>query len=202
MSEPKGCVHCCARGETYCDRCDVLPGLPGLHVIEVREDGPRLVVTVESPPAEAGCRTCGVIAASHGRRTVWLVDAPCFGRPVRVVWRKRTWRCREPACPAGTFTEQDERSCRPRGLLTSRAAWWAIGQLRGEHASVHGLARQLGTTWRTVWRAIRPLLQAMADDAARFDGVHILGVDEHIWPPRRRAGPGPTGVDGDGRSDP
>ncbi len=25
-----------------------------------------------------------------------------------------------------------------------------------------GLARQFGTTWRTVWRAIKPLLEAMA----------------------------------------
>ena len=181
MTEPTGCVRCCARGETYCDRCDVLVGLPGLHVVRVVDDGPGLVVTVESPPSEAGCRRCGVIAASHGRRTVDLVDAPCFGRPVRVLWRKRTWWCREPACLAATFTEQDERVCRPRELWTTRAAWWVIGQLGGEHASVHGLARQLGTTWRTVWRAIRPLLQAMADDPARFDGVDILGVDEHIW---------------------
>ena len=44
-----------------------------------------------------------------------------------------------------------------------------------------GLARQLGTTWRTVWKAIRPLLQAMADDESRFDGVSCLGVDEHVW---------------------
>ena len=138
-----------------------------------------------------GCPLCGVIAASHGRRTVVLVDAPCFGRPVRVVWRKRTWRCREPACPGRSFTEQDDRVCRPRGLLTVRACWWAIGQLRAEHASIGGLARQLGTTWRTVWRSIEPLLQVMADDPSRFDGVTSLGVDEHLWHhvDERRRGP-------------
>ena len=78
-------------------------------------------------------------------------------------------------------TEQDERICRPRGLLTIRACWWAIGQLRAEHASVHGLARQLGTTWRTVWRSIQPLLAQLDDDPSRFDGVTSLGVDEHVW---------------------
>ena len=181
MTEPTGCVRCCARSETYCDRCDVLVGLPGLHVIDVRDEAPRLVVSVESPPAEAGCRTCGVIAASHGRRSVSMVDAPCFGRPVQVLWRKRTWRCREPACPGRSFTEQDERICRRRGLLTVRACWWAVGQLRAEHASVSGLARQLGTTWPTVWRSIALLPAAMADDPARFDGVTTLGVDEHVW---------------------
>jgi len=181
MSEPTGCAGGCPRTDTYCDRCDLLVGLPGLRVIRVHTENRRLVVMVESPPAEQGCRACGVIAGSHGRRTVRLVDAPCFGRPVRVVWRKRTWACEEPACAVGVFTEQRAQVARPRALLTLRACWWAIKQLRFEHASVLGLARQLGTTWRTVWRSIEPLLQQMADDPARFDDVVSLGVDEHIW---------------------
>jgi len=56
-------------------------------------------------------------------------------------------------------------------LLTVRACWWAINQLRREHASVAGLTRQLGTTWRTVWRSIKPLLEAMAADPTRFENV-------------------------------
>lgn len=28
---------------------------------------------------------------------------------------------------------------------------WAIGQLRAEGATIQGLARQLGTTWNTLW---------------------------------------------------
>lgn len=185
MSEPRGCAGACLRTDThhvsYCDRCDLLVGLPGLRVIDVVYRDRRLVVAVESPWAEQGCRVCGVIAGSHGRRVVRLVDAPSFGRPVRIVWRKRTWSCEEPACPVGVFTEQHDGVARPRGLLTTRACWWAIHQLRFEHASVMGLARQLGTSWRTVWRSIEPLLQAMADDPARFDAVVSLGVDEYIW---------------------
>ena len=191
MSEPTGCAGCCLRTDTYCDRCDLLIGLPGLRVVAVVAGRDRLTVTVESPLAEQGCRACGVIAGSHGRRTVRLVDAPSFGRAVWVLWRKRTWACGEPACPVGVFTEQHDEVARPRGLLTVRACWWAVTQLGGEHASVLGLARQLGTTWRTVWRSILPLLQAMADDPARFDGVTSLGVDEHIWHhvDERRRGP-------------
>jgi transposase len=191
MSEPTGCVGCCPRTDTYCDRCDLLVGLPGLRVIEVVADVARLTISVESPRTEQGCPVCGVIAESHGRRTVRLVDAPCFGRPVRVVWRKRSWECQERACPAGVFTEQHDQVARPRALLTVRACWWAVRQLRFEHASVLGLARQLGTTWRTLWRSIEPLLLAMADDPARFDGVASLGVDEHIWHhvDERRRGP-------------
>ena len=181
MSEPTGCAGGCLRTDTYCDRCDLLVGLPGLRVVKVQAERPRLIVTVESPPSTQGCRGCGVIASSHGRRTVRLVDAPSFGRPVRVVWRKRTWACEEPTCPGGVFTEQHDEVARPRALLTTRACWWAIRQLRFEHASVLGLARQLGTSWRTVWRSILPLLEAMDDDPTRFDDVTSLGVDEHIW---------------------
>jgi transposase len=79
------------------------------------------------------------------------------------------------------FTEQDEQIARPRALLTARACRWAIEQIRREHASVHGVARQLGCTWRTVWRSIKPLLEAADADESRFDGVTTLGVDEHVW---------------------
>lgn len=65
-----------------------------------------------------------------------------------------------------------------------------MAQLRREHASISGLARQLGTSWRTVWRSIQPLLVAMAADQARFAGVRALGVDEHSW---HHATPGPVG---------
>jgi hypothetical protein len=40
---------------------------------------------------------------------------------------------------------------RAAALLATRACWWAINELRSEHASIRGLARQLATTWNTVW---------------------------------------------------
>lgn len=117
MSEPMGCAGSCPRTDTYCDHCDLLVGLPGLRVIKVHTENRRLVVTVESPRAEQGCRACGVIAGSHGRRTVWLVDAPRFGRPVRILWRKRTWGCarsrlaRSGCSPSSTTTSPAPVGC-------------------------------------------------------------------------------------------
>ena len=72
-------------------------------------------------------------------------------------------------------------------MLIVRAIRWAIRQLRFEGAIIAGLARQLATTWNTVWSHIKPCLQAASDDPARFAGVRVLGVDE-----RRVAPPGPT----------
>ncbi len=168
MPEPTLCCH--APGG-YCDRCDRFVGLDGLHVVGVdRDDGGHLTVTVESAMDVMGCPACGVVAHAHGRREVRLVDAPAFGAPAALVWRKRRWVCPEPACPVRGFTEQDATVARPRGLLTVRACRWAISELRREHASVQGLARRLGTTWRTVWTSIRPLLAAADADPARFEG--------------------------------
>jgi len=182
VTEPTAAAACCPDDSVYCGRCDLLVGLAGLHVIAVEyDDVGLLTVRVESPREPMGCLTCGVVVGSHGRRDVTLVDAPCFDRPVKLVWRKRTWRCEEPSCPTKVFTEQDPEVAAPRALLTTRACWWAVNQIRREHASISGIARQLGTTWNTVWTSIEPLLQEMADDETRFAGVKRLGVDEHVW---------------------
>ncbi len=180
MPEPMSC--CSLTRSTYCDRCDLLVGLAGLHVVEVARGGDgALTVVVESEPGAMGSHRCGVVAHAHGRVEVRLIDAPWAGRPVTIVWRKRRWVCPEPSCPVVSFVEQDEAIATPRGRLTVRACWWAIEQIRREHASVNGVRRQLGCGWRTVWEAIMPRLQAAAEDASRFEGVTHLGVDEHVW---------------------
>ncbi|WP_211220444.1 transposase family protein [Acidipropionibacterium thoenii] len=76
----------------------------------------------------------------------------------------------DPDCGVATFTEQVPDLVAARGSITVRAVSWAIGQLRGEHATLAGLARQLGTSWKTLWRAIKPRLQGLAADQTRFGG--------------------------------
>ena len=120
-----------------------------------------------------------------------MIDAPWAGVPARFRWFKRRWICREHSCQTVTFLEHNERVCAPRARLGARAIRWAIRQLRFEGATIAGLARQLATTWNTVWSHIKPCLQAASDDPARFAGVRVLGVDEHVWhhQDRRRRGP-------------
>ena len=116
-----------------------------------------------------------------------MIDAPWAGVLARLRWFKRRWICREHACQTVIFLEHDERMCSPWACLGARAIRWAIRQLRFEGATIAGLARQLATTWNTVWSRIKPCLRAASDDPARFAGVRVLGVDE-----RRVASPGPT----------
>ena len=188
MSHP---TCCCSASLDRCDRCDLLVGLEGFHLMSVARTPGALVLDVESCNQLAGCPGCGVIAQGHGRMVVEVIDAPWAGIPTRFRWFKRRWICREHACQIATFTEQNHSVCAPRARLGVRAIRWAIRQLRFEGATISGLARQLGTTWNTVWSHIKPCLQAASDDPARFAGVRVLGVDEHVWhhQDRRRRGP-------------
>ncbi len=200
MAEP---TSCCAVPGGYCARVDALFNLPGVHVTDVawRTDddekvlGDRLVLSVETGPGVVGCPACGVVAASHGRRLRRLHDIPAFGAPVELRWRVRRYRCIEPLCLGGVFTQVDDLAV-PRAKLTTRAAWWAIGCVQRDNASVAAVARRLGVDWHTVWDAIEPLLSELVEDPGRLEGVQVLGVDEHIWHHAPRPGKGPKELTG------
>ena len=70
--------------------------------------------------------------------------------------------------------------CERCDLLVGLDGLRVIGVGRDEHASVAGVARQFGTTWKTVWTSIQPVLSAAAADESRFAAVTTLGVDEHV----------------------
>jgi len=189
VSEATRCAG--APTTSSCSRCDGLLGLEGVHV-EAVERGPGLLaVTVSTPWRLVGCPACGVVAPSRGRRRRVVHDVPHGQVQVQVVWRQRVWRCPEADCPGGTFVEQVPALVAPRGSVSTRAVAWALEQLRSQHATVAGLARQLGVAWKTLWRAVLPVLERADADGSRFAGVRSLGVDEHLWHhgDRRRKGP-------------
>ena len=157
MSHPT--CYCWPASLDRCDRCDLLVGLEGFHLVAVARRECGLVLDIESCDHCAGCPVCGVIAQGHGRVVVEVIDAPWAGVPARIRWHKRRWRCLEKTCQTVTFLDHDEWVCAPRARL--RGTWarrWAIGQLRVEGATIAGLARQLATTWNTVWSHIKPPL--------------------------------------------
>src|SRR3954469_19626751 len=167
-------------GGRWCERADAMLGLDGIHVTSVRETASGFVLHVETGMTLAGCPACGVVAVGHGRRRVRLHDAPSFGRPVRLVWAKRLWRCPDAGCPAGTFTEEHPLAP-PRAKLTARAVAWAVDALERFDTSVSALAHQLGVSWHTAWDAIRPEAERRIAAPGRLTGVDALGVDEHVW---------------------
>ena len=160
-----------------------------MHVLEVADEpvggSRRLVLTVESDADLVGCPACGVLAVGHGRREHRAADAPCFGVSTTVIWRKRVWRCPDPDCPIGTFSEVHDLIA-ARSALTSRAVTWATDALAHDDTTVSALARHLGVDWHTLWNAVQVEATTRTARPERLTGVRTLGVDEHIWRPSRR----------------
>jgi transposase len=107
-------------------------------------------------------------------------DLAIFGRPARLVWWKRRWRCAEPLCAMRTWTESSS-AFSSRCLLTNRAGLECCLQVGLNARPVAQMARELGVCWDTVMAAVREHGEPLVDDPARVGTVSQLGVDETTW---------------------
>ena len=159
---------------------EALLGLDGFRVLEVAETSDELVVTIETTVTVAGCAACGTRAEAQDRMAVEVRDLACFGRPARLVWRKRRWRCVDPDCDAKTWTETSAQFS-ARCLLTRRAGMEACRQVGENARPVAELAEELGVCWWTVMAAVIEHGTPLVDDPSRVGPVAKLGVDETSW---------------------
>jgi transposase len=151
--------------------------LDGFQLVSAELQGGEWQLAVQTTATVIGCVGCGVRATPHGRRTVRVRDLPIGGRPVVLVWRKRLWRCREPACEVQTWTEQ-AAAIRPRAVLTERARAEACRRVGKDAHAVAAVARDLGVGWATIMRAVDDHGTPLVEDPTRLEGVVALGLDE------------------------
>ena len=156
---------------------EALLGLDGFRVLEVVEGPEEIVVTIETTIDVVGCTGCGVRAEAQGRVAVAVRDLPCFGRPARLVWIKRRWRCRESLCDRRTWTEHSEH-LGAQVVLTRRAGAEACRQVGELARPVAGVAEEFGVCWWTVMNAVIEHGTPLVDDPGRVGRVRQLGVDE------------------------
>jgi transposase len=150
---PDGDHSMCGPGARWCARADAIFDVAGLHLLDVEDDSDgRLILTVESDQVQTGCPSCGVVAASDGRRPRMLRDAPCLGRATLVQWLKRMWLCRS-RCARSGYSAKPMRWLR-RAVLTVRAVRRATDALAHYDITVSALARHLGVDSHTAWNAI------------------------------------------------
>lgn len=134
-------------------------------------------LAVETIEDRGWCPWCGVRATGHGRRRVMVRDLPMADRPVVLVWAKRLWRCPEPACGMGTWSEHSDEIA-PRAVLTERArAEIAYRVGPGEH-SVAQTARDFGVSWHAAMAAVWDHGQPRVDHLARLGAPAAIGLDE------------------------
>jgi transposase len=156
---------------------EVLLGLAGFEVLDALEEPDEVVIAVETTVTIAWCAGCGVRAVPHERKTVEIRDLACFGRPVRLVWRKRRWRCGEDACEAKTWTEHSEHFD-AQAVMTRRAGAEACRQVGENARPVSGVADEFGVCWWTVMNAVIEHGTRLVDDPDRVGAITKLGVDE------------------------
>jgi transposase len=152
-------------------------GLPGFRVLGAAEVDGELETVIETAAGRDWCRACGVRARSHARREVLVRDVDAFGRPARLRWRKRVWRCPEPACDACTWTEQSPL-IGPRRSMTERARQAACRRVGRDGHSVAQVARDAGTGWHTIMACVVDHGRDLVDNPDRLAGVTALGMDE------------------------
>ena len=70
----------------------------------------------------------------------------------------------------------------PRAKLSRRGLRWALEAIVVQHLTVARVAEGLGVAWNTANDAVLAEgKRVLIEDEQRFDGVHVLGVDEHVW---------------------
>lgn len=156
---------------------EAMLGLPGFQVLGVEESAAEVVIRIETSAELVGCPRCGVVATAHDRMAVEYRDLAAFGRPARLVWAKRRWRCEEPLCEERTWTETSP-AFSSRCLLTNRAGAEACRQVGRNCRPVSQMADELGVCWQTVMSAVREHGEPLVDDRGRVGVVTKLGVDE------------------------
>ena len=156
----------------------LLLGLEGLAVVtvELDDDGARVVHVVTDDESAAGCPSCGVLSTSvKGHAVTRPRDVPYGQAPLRLVWHKRRWRCREAACPRGSFTEALP-AVPPRARVTTRLRAECGAGIATRFSCVKAGAGHYGVSWPIAHAAfvahVDPVL------AQPLPPVQVLGIDE------------------------
>jgi transposase len=113
-----------------------------------------------------------------------LAHEPFGWRPTTLLLTVCRYRC--SAC--GHVWRQDtSRAAQPRAKLTRGALRWALVAIVCQHLTVARVAEALGVAWNTANDAVLAEGQrVLIADPGRFDGVAVIGVDEHVWRHTRR----------------
>ena len=164
----------CPDMTTFC-RLDEL----GLDVIGQRLESDRAVLACRVVEPDQWCRRCGCEGAPRDTVVRRLAHEPLGWRPTLLEVVVRRYRC--GGC--GHVWRQDTtRAAEPRAKVSRAGLRWALVGLVVQHLTVSRVAEGLGVAWHTANDAVLAEGQRiLIGDPDRFEGVTVLGVDEHVW---------------------
>lgn len=156
-----------------------LVGFKDVRVLAYRNDKGVHMLNIMRvlKPEDTHCPLCKERGYKHGSRQVRLIDLPCMGRPVRLVWVKQRLRCSNKQC-SHSWMLQDPRIASRQCSMSTRASKWCVSQvMRGQ--TYAQIARDLQCDWHTVERAVLAYGPAvLRADKQRIRQTHAIGLDE------------------------
>jgi transposase len=164
---------------TFC-RLDEL----GLVVTGQRLEPGRAVLACRVLEPDQWCRRCGCEGVPRDTVTRQLAHEPLGWRPTTLLVTIRRYRC--TGC-GHVWRQETSRAAEPRAKLSRRGLAWALQGIVVGHLTVARVAEGLGVAWDTANDAVLAEgKRVLINDPSRFDGVRVLGVDEHVWRHTRR----------------
>jgi transposase len=156
----------------------------GLEVTGQRLEPDRAVLACRVVELDRWCRRCGCEGTPRDSVTRRLAHEPLGWRPTTLVVTIGRRKC--TGC--GHVWRQDiTAAAEPRAKLSRRGLRWALEGIVVQHLTVARVAEGLGVAWDTANNAVLAEgKRVLIDDEHRFDGVKVLGVDEHVWRHTRR----------------
>jgi transposase-like protein len=126
----------------------------------------------------------GCDAAPRDSVTRRLAHEPLGWRPTTLLITIRRYRC--TSC-GHVWRHDTSRAAEPRAKQSRRALRWALEGIVCQHLTVARVAEGLGVSWNTANNAVLAEgRRVLIEDPHRFDGVRVIGVDEHCWRHTRR----------------
>jgi hypothetical protein len=154
-----------------------LDGL-GLEVMGQRLERGRAVLACRVVDADGWCRRCGCEGVPRDSVTRVLAHEPLGWRPT--ILRVTIVRYRCTGC--GHVWRQDtSKAAAPRVKLSRGGLRWALEGIVCQHLTVARVAEALDVVWNTANDAVLAEgKRVLISDGGRFDGVTVIGVDEHV----------------------
>ncbi len=151
----------------------------GLEVTGQRLEPDLAVLACRVLEPDDWCHRCGCLGVARDTVLRRLAHAPFGWRPTTLLVTVRRYRC--TGC--GHVWRQDtSKAAPPRAKLSRTGLTWALVGIVCQHLSIARVAEGLGVAWNTANDAVLAEgRRVLINDPRRFEGVKVVGVDEHCW---------------------
>ena len=164
---------------TYCGLVEL-----GLVAVGMRCQEGGFVLKCRAVNPARLCPGCGRPGDALGSRTRRLAHEPRGHQPTMLVVYVGRYRCR--AC-SRSWCDDISQAAPPRAKLSFGALRWGLVCLIADNMPINRIAAHLAVAWHTANEAILAYgEELLLADSTRFEGVRVIGVDEHVW--RHRGG--------------